>query len=747
MSSSRPRVAILHLGKSGAGPEIARRLAHSLHSRGQLAGIVMARSEHREAWPPGVPVLSIRTYDSALSASLGAFRFPVLMRHFHDFLRSTEADVVVTSMPALWQAPFAATAKAMGIPYVASVHDVEMHLGEKSWIAAAAVGLESRLASSFVFYSGESARLAQGLRRYRGKKRISVRHGPLVDVSSIPRAYSESDLFKIGIVGRIHQYKGVELGVDAVDELRSRGVSCSLEVWGSGDPEILERLRDRDGIELHEGWIDDDQLAEIVQRFDVLLIPYLEASQSGVVSLAQSVGLPVVVTPVGALPEQVGETSCGVIADSVDAGAIADALLTLANDAERRVSLGENGRRALLPGGIYSWDRAVDSILAEMNFARPRRLVFTVSTPETAYAFLRGQLRFLAERGYAPTLITSDDGSVSDWAKAERAQFHAVPILREPSIKQDLRALVAIFAGLVRFRPWGIVFGTPKASLLSSVSAYFARVPKRVYLVHGLRYEGLAGWRQRVLMGVEWLNCMLATHVVCVSPSVRDRLVADKLCRDDKAVVLGFGSPNGVDGQRFHTASSAAKFELRHQHQIPTDHVVTAFVGRINPDKGYPVLGALANHIGQQDRDITLVVAGPAEGGEAIRAEMDLLESSDSCRVLGPVRAVEDVYALADILILPTAREGLPTVVIEAGASGLPVVASAVTGCVDAVIPGETGTLVVSNDPVEWVKAIRGQMDDLAAGSINREGIRSSVLARFDEGVVLRGWLEFLSDL
>lgn len=376
-----------------------------------------------------------------------------------------------------------------------------------------------------------------------------------------------------------------------------------------------------------------------------------------------------------------------------------------------------------------------------------RLLLFSTSAPMSAYHFLEGQLEFLQDEGYRTALVTSNDGLVSEWASARGSQVFLAPLERDPSPFKDFLALLSIISIHRRSKPWCSIYGTPKASLLSALASWLTRTKYRVYLVHGLRFEGFTGFRRYALIMVETLICFLSTHVVCVSESVRTVMQGEVPHLSGKARVLGSGSPNGVDSDRFNLTSAWKKEEARRSYNIPAGAFVGLFVGRVNPDKGFPILGQLAKKIGETDGDDFLVVAGSAEGGKSIELEIQTIDEAPRALFIGSVNRVEDLYAAADYLILPTVREGLPTVVIEAGASGIPTIASRVTGCVDAIRVASAGILVDQTDVQSWFDVIQDVKARLSVGEFEASTIRSEVVSRYDRRLVWDNWLTFFDSL
>jgi glycosyltransferase involved in cell wall biosynthesis len=151
-------------------------------------------------------------------------------------------------------------------------------------------------------------------------------------------------------------YKGLDLLAEALDTLAGRG-DWRLSVAGHGpalDAEMIARLRRPQLEALSRDWLDDDALEQLIEGCDVLVAPYRSATQSGIVAQAMAMGKPCVVTPVGALPEQVGEG--GWVASSASAAAFAEALReALAGDRAAKSRAALSAARAAWEGDHWSW--------------------------------------------------------------------------------------------------------------------------------------------------------------------------------------------------------------------------------------------------------------------------------------------------------------------------------------------------------------------------------------------------------
>lgn len=317
---------------------------------------------------------------------------------------------------------------------------------------------------------------------------------------------------------------------------------------------------------------------------------------------------------------------------------------------------------------------------------------------------LTGRLRALREAGFRVTLVSSPGDLLERTAQREGVDWIALPIRRGIAPFADIVSLVRLCWLLRRLRPDLTEFSTPKAGLLGTLAAMLCGVPQRIYMLRGLKLEGTTGFKQRILLLAERLTAACAHSVLCNSPSLRAEALALGIAPESKLHLLGDGSSNGVDVERFSPGMSSVRERLG----IPTEAPVIGFVGRLTRDKGIPELLKAFDQILAVAPTARLLLVGwfdKAEDalGKGLRSR---IERDPQIHFTGFVQDTSTYYKAMDVMVLPTYREGFPNVVLEAAATGIPVVTTLCTGSRDSVLPEVTGLLIPPGYPEAISEAV-----------------------------------------
>jgi glycosyltransferase involved in cell wall biosynthesis len=379
---------------------------------------------------------------------------------------------------------------------------------------------------------------------------------------------------------------------------------------------------------------------------------------------------------------------------------------------------------------------------------RPRLVVAITDSVSTT--LLRGQLRSVAAAGFDVWLLSGAGPHLEPFATEEGVGVQPVAWRRGLTPLGDLRGCFQAFRMFRRTRPAIVNASTPKAGLLATLAAFLAGVPIRIFTLRGLRSTTLTGLPRLAVGWCEWLTCRLATDVVCISEGIRDAAVARGIVPPAKARVLAHGSSNGIDVGRFTAtpdkATAAAAF--RQSLGIPSSSPVIGFVGRMVRDKGVAQLVAAHAILRAEFPDLRLVLVGPAESRNGLPADVRRqIESLPGIHAIGSVADPSTAYLAMDVLALPSLREGFGNVLLEANAMGIPVVASGIEGCLDAVADGITGTLVPAGDLPQLFAALAAYLRDPELRQRHGTAGRRRVLECFGQEQVWQAQVEHYRSL
>ena len=336
--------------------------------------------------------------------------------------------------------------------------------------------------------------------------------------------------------------------------------------------------------------------------------------------------------------------------------------------------------------------------------------VVLLTTAPLSLRFLRGHIRLLQENGADVFVIASPSPILDAFAVDHGVEVSGIEMQRRIAPFRDLVALCRLIYRLRRIRPDIVHAHTPKAGLLGMLAALIAMAPIRLYHIHGLPLMTAGGIKRWLLWMCDAIACRLAHQVFCVSQSIMHAVKSEGICRAEKLAILANGTIDGIDSAEQYNPNRfppSTRLALRRSLNIAEGARVVGFVGRIVKDKGiYELLEAFSQLSNEFD-DLHLLIVGLFEGHQPITLEAKATIEGDSrIHLVGFTEDPAPYYTLMDVLAFPTYREGFGLVAAEASALEVPVVATSIPGCVDAVCDGVTGTLVPPKDARALATAI-----------------------------------------
>lgn len=351
-----------HLGRRGAGPLYTYELAKVLRDVPGLAvHLCLSRqSDYFEQTAAlGLPVVDIDTYSDLSSAAWATLRLAGVRRRLRDYVAHHGIAVALCTMAHLWNPVLVPALRRGGARNLLVMHDATAHPGENYGIRNLMFDRDMRIADGIIALTEAVRGQLVATYSFPRERTWVVPCGGFVygEAAPGPRRLKPGRRPRLLFFGRILPYKGLAILTEAIDILRGEGLAVDLDVVGHGD---LGAVRLPEGTRVVNRWIREEEVAGFFRDADLMVLPYVEASQSGVLAVSNPLGIPAVVTPAGGLAEQIGHGAAGFVARDATPAAIAEGIRHLLSDPE---AYARASRAALdLASGLMSWSRIGDSI-------------------------------------------------------------------------------------------------------------------------------------------------------------------------------------------------------------------------------------------------------------------------------------------------------------------------------------------------------------------------------------------------
>lgn len=359
------RILLWYWGRRGGGAQYTLGLARALVRRAgtTLALSVSANGELlNEYRATGAACDAVPTYDSLTGFLASIPAIPARARRLVAQARDFRADVVVSGMTHLWTPLVAPRLARAGLSYVPVVHDAAPHPGDPGALWDWRLNRELDAARAAIVLSDAVGDAVRARRPTLRQIRLDLPALLQAPPPAPPRPDGAGTRFLF--FGRIRAYKGLDLLRDAHARLLATHPDAMLRVVGEGDAEALAPgLLSLPNVTVEPRWVAESDMPALLREADALVLPYREASQSGVVAMAAALGVPVVASAVGGLSEQVQDGRTGLLA-APDPAALADAMARMTDPLLRaRLATGAaaHGQR------LNDWDAHAAGLLAGLS--------------------------------------------------------------------------------------------------------------------------------------------------------------------------------------------------------------------------------------------------------------------------------------------------------------------------------------------------------------------------------------------
>jgi glycosyltransferase involved in cell wall biosynthesis len=335
------KIGIVYLGRRGSGGPISIELATHLSKKTEVFAFISAYSECLKVWEEtGVTLEKVNTYSSPIQAFLSYLDY-ARFRQISIRIQFYQPDVLIFPMFYTWN-PFIQRF-LKDIPTLIAVHDPVPHPGWSDFVYRHLEDWSIRQADRHLLFSRVFEKCAQT----RGINPETIDYVPTGALSYYQR-YSHNDEryqsqhSSILFFGRITAYKGIGVLLEAFGEI-TRQYPSRLYIVGEGDLRPYKKSLARfPNVEVVNRWVKDEEISMFFNKADIVVLPYTQATQSGVLDVAAAYGCAVIATRSGGLPEQIKDGKTGLLVDPGSVDQLVDGIERLLQDPGYAKGLGNS---------------------------------------------------------------------------------------------------------------------------------------------------------------------------------------------------------------------------------------------------------------------------------------------------------------------------------------------------------------------------------------------------------------------
>lgn len=368
------------------------------------------------------------------------------------------------------------------------------------------------------------------------------------------------------------------------------------------------------------------------------------------------------------------------------------------------------------------------------------KICFLVTDALSFNILTRGQLEYIRDNSnFDITLICGGSLEQLDIlrernvGKVVNAKFQ-----RQPSLLKDFKSLTFLTHYLLFNRFDIIVYSTPKALLLGSLASFITLHKNRIALVRGRVYENFTGKKRKLYEVLDKVSLLASNEAIFISKSLKDAYLKDKLVSDNKAVLLGAGSSNGVDTLKYKPKYYSEEIDEKVQYDSELDVFTIIIIGRICSDKGLDDLAEVIKKVKQSN--IRFLLVGQIEDEASEKFLSNLISNYSYIQHIPYTPDIVKYFQQADLHLFLSHREGFGNVAIEAASCGIPTFAYDVVGVRDSVHNNISGQRFKFRDTSAIAQAINEAATDIDFYQ-KYPAARDWVIENFDQKRVWQNYL------
>lgn len=354
---------LIYLGRRGAGPMYALEMAQAMSLSCKLLCVISSYTENLNLWRElaerngNIQLLEVKTYRNKIEFLLRSLNVGVYVK-ICKAVNVFEPKFVYSPMGHFWQ--------RFIVPYlrckckIQTIHDPVLHKGEDSLIRKCIMRFFDYKSDRYIILSDvfKKQLIQSGIKE---KDILIVPHATF-NTYNHGAVFDSKKYNRFLFFGRIIKYKGLDVLLRSLEYVLRDCPEAKLVIAGNGNMGEYEVLLDKykTNIDLHIEWIRDEDVKKYFEQVDFVVLPYTQATQSGVIPLSYSFGKPVIATRLGGLPEQIIENKTGVVITPDSEHELGEAIVSLLKNDDKLAYMKE---QSLEYGKTLSWEASANAIL------------------------------------------------------------------------------------------------------------------------------------------------------------------------------------------------------------------------------------------------------------------------------------------------------------------------------------------------------------------------------------------------
>jgi len=350
------KILIITMSASGGMRHYVSQLANSL-SKKENVSVIVPEGANTKDFSRDVTVINLKLGNTVKNFIINTILFSRLIK-FYRTIGCENPDVIHFNNCNLWIALVLLFLRKFKL--VTMIHDVNPHMGTRKWDQIIAKKIFIKFSDAIIVHGENAKKLINNNKCYQ------IPIGDFAFFLKYKKEKIEEEDYTLLFFGRIEEYKGLEYLITAVNEVSRHYPNVKLIIAGAGNLDKYRQLFWKNiNFEVHNRFIPDDEVPIFFQRAKIIVLPYIECTQTGIIPIAYAFKKPVITTNVGSIPELVDDGKTGFIVPVMDPKALRNKIINLISDEHLRIKMGENAYIKMRKD--MSWDKISDNLIKIYN--------------------------------------------------------------------------------------------------------------------------------------------------------------------------------------------------------------------------------------------------------------------------------------------------------------------------------------------------------------------------------------------